>query len=416
MYPDRMSTDAVLVVLLVSAFLLAIVMAAAETALLRTTSIRARTLADRHPRAGRRVARLLDRLPNVLNAILLTALLTQIGTATIVGILAERWIGGLGVTLASIGLTIVLFVYAEAIPKTFAVRHPDAVALRLAGFIAVLEVVLRPLVGVLVWFADLQLPGKGITTAPTVTENELRLLAGHAVSEGTITADDRHLIERAFRFGDRRCDDIMVPRPEMVAVDGETNTGTALALALEHGHRRLPIFEGSLDRIIGVVGLRQLVAAADDRPDLAVRLMAEPTLAVPESKRIVDLLTEMQQSKTHLAIVVDEYGGTAGLVTVEDIAAELLGSISADPEGDAMVELEPTRWSVDGLMPVEDLAELLPIELPEGDWNTVGGLVMGVLGRVPRVGDQVTIDDIEFRVRATRGRRIARVEVWNAPG
>jgi putative hemolysin len=262
-----------------------------------------------------------------------------------------------------------------------------------------------------VWFADLQMPGKGITTSPTVTEAELRLLAGHAVSEGAITDHDRRLIDRAFRFGDRHCDDVMVPRPEIVAVEAAGSVSAALEVALRHGHRRLPVYEGSLDHIIGMVQIRDLMSAVNDRPQLAVRLLAEPTLAVPETKRIVSLLSEMQAAGRHLAIVVDEYGGTAGLVTVEDIAEELLGSISEDASASPVVEVGPGHWSVDGLAPVEDLDEVLRIDLPEGDWNTVAGLVMGLLGRMPRVGDEVTVDGVVLRVRSTRGRRISRVDV-----
>ena len=406
-----MNGDGLLVVLLVFVFLLAVVVAAAETALLRMTPVRARTLAEIQPRRAERLVSLLDRLPTVLNAILLAALLLQIGSATIVGALAQRRFGTLGVTLASVLLTVILFVYAEAIPKTYAVVHSDSVALRLSGLISGIEWLLRPFVGVLVWFADLQMPGKGITTSPTVTEAELRLLAGHAVTEGEITHHDRTLIDRAFRFGDRHCDDVMVSRPEIVAVEAETPVSAALSTALAHGHRRLPVYEGSLDHIAGMVQIRDLVSAAADRPDLAVRLLAEPTLVVPETKRIVSLLSEMQAAGRHLAVVVDEYGGTAGLVTVEDIAEELLGSISEDAPATPVVEVEPGHWSVDGLVPVEDLDDLLGIELPEGDWNTVAGLVMGLTGSVPRVGDEVSVEGVVLRVRSTRGRRINRVDV-----
>jgi CBS domain containing-hemolysin-like protein len=406
-----MSEDLVLILLLVFAFVLAILVAAAETALLRMPMVRAQTLASEYPGRGARVRSLLQRLPTVLNAILLTALLTQIGAATIVGVLAERWFGGLGVTIASILLTVVLFVYAEAIPKTFAVQHVDTVALRLAGFIAVIELLLRPLVSLLVWFADLQMPGEGITTSPTVTEDELRLLAGHAVAEGTIADHDRELIERAFRFGDRQCDDVMVPRAEIVAVQGDATLEEARDVALAHGHRRLPVYGDSLDQIVGMVRLRELVAAADDQPSLAVKRVSEAPLHVPESKRIVDLLAEMQETGVHLAVVVDEYGGTAGLVTVEDIAEELLGSISEDDTADLVQGVADGRWSVDGLTPVEDLVEILGVDIPEGEWNTVGGLFIGLSGKLARVGDEVQLPAATMRVRAIRGRRITRLEV-----
>ena len=153
------------------------------------------------------------------------------------------------------------------------------------------------------------------------------------------------------------------------------------------------------------------MAAATDQPTLAVRHLTEPALHVPESKRIVDLLAEMQESGTHLAMVVDEYGGTAGLVTVEDIAEELLGSISEDDTADLVQRIGEGRWSVDGLTPVEDLVEILGSDLPAGEWNTVGGLFIGLSGRLARVGDEVQLAEATMRVRAMRGRRITRIEV-----
>lgn len=406
-----MASDLPLILGLIASVLAAIFLAAAETAILRISPIRAITLAE-NDRRGRRLQSLIDRLPAVLSAILLGALLTQIAAATLTGILAQRWFGTLGVTIASVVLTLFLFVYGEAIPKTFAVRHTDAVALVLAAPIGVLELLLRPVVGILVWFADIQMPGKGVTTSPTVTEDELRRLATRAAREGEITPEDLDLIERAFRFGDRRADDVMVPRTDIVAVDQDSTVEDALAVALRSGHRRLPVYEDTVEEISGLVTLKDLVRAEDDAGALPVRVLMTKPLVVPESKRIFDLLLEMQREHTHLAIVVDEYGGTAGLVTIEDIAEELLGSISEADLGDAEAMTQtPGGWSIDGSVPVEDLEEMLDVDLPEGDWNTAAGLVMGLLGKVPAVGDEVEVDRYRMRVTQVRGRRVTRIEV-----
>ena len=410
--------DIPLIALFVLAFLLSVFVAAVETAFLRMPAVRVEAMASEGSRRARRLAALSSRLPEVLNAILLVALLSQISAATIAGILAARWFpGGLGVTISSVVLTIVLFIYSEAIPKTFAVRHADRVALTLAFPLSWLEAVLRPIVKVLVWVADLQMPGKGIVTSPTVTEDELRMLAGRAATEGEITSEDLRLIERAFRVGDRDVDDIMVPRTEMVAVEESTSVADTLDVALESGHRRLPVFRGSLENVVGMVRLRDLIGVPESRrTGLEVSRLAEETLVVPESKRVLDLLTEMQTSSIHLAIVVDEYGGTAGLVTVEDIAEELLGSISEQPAAADIIEVGPGRWSVDGALPVEDLEDLLGDEVDETDSNTVAGVVLALLGRLPQVGERVEWNGHVLRVTAVRGRRITRVEVRRHDG
>jgi CBS domain containing-hemolysin-like protein len=404
--------DLPLLIGLAVAFAAAIFLAAAETSLLRTPSVRVASLAASGGARERRLANLIDRLPQVLSAILLAALLSQIAAATVVGVLAGRWFGSLGVTLSSIALTFLLFVYGEAIPKTYAVRHADSVALAMAALIAVLERILRPAVSVLTRFADLQMPGRGVTISPTITEDELRRLASHAAVEGQITPADRELIERAFRFGDRRLDDVMVPRPDVVAVPSDASIDEAIRVVLDAGHRRLPVYESDIENIIGVVRLRELVGVPEERrAQVEVGAVADEPLVAPESKRVIALLDEMQASGIHLAVVVDEFGGTAGIVTLEDIAEELLGSLRAEPVPEEIVQLGPNQWNFAAAVPIEDLAYTTGVDLPDGDWNTVAGFVMGLSGRLPSFGDVVETGRLRLRVVGLRGRRMTRVEV-----
>lgn len=403
--------DLPLLIALLVIFLLSIFLAAAETALLRMPPVRVEAMAADGVRGAKRLKFLVDHLPEVLNAILLSALLTQISAGSIAGVLASRWFGTMGVTIASMVLGVILFIYSEAIPKTYAVRHADRVALWLATPMAALEWLLRPVIKVLIWIADAQMPGKGVITSPTVTEDELRMLASRAAVEGEITSEDLALIDRAFRAGDREVDDIMVPRPDIIAVAEDTPVHEALEIALEAGHRRLPVFEGSIENITGVVRLRDLMRLPSDRRHLQVGAFADEPLIVPESKRMLDLLREMQTRHNHVAVVVDEYGGTAGLVTVEDIVEELIGSIQEGPVGQEVVRVGHDHWVVDGSVPVEDLADILGEEIDDTDWNTVAGLTLGLLGQIPRVGDEVTHGEHTIRVVAVRGRRILRVEI-----
>lgn len=406
-----MSADLTLIVVVVAAFAAAVFLAAAETSFLRITPVRVATLGEEGGRRGERLAQLMARLPRVLSTILLSALLAQIVAATGVGILAERWFGTLGVTLASVILTILLFVYGEAIPKTYAVRHSDRVALAVSFPVATLELVLRPIVAVLVAFADLQAPGRGIATSPTVTENELRLLASHAAAEGEIESHDEELIERVFRFGDRRAYDIMVPRTDIVGVPYDATVERAVEVAVETGHRRLVVYDDNLDHIQGIVRLRDLVAVPSRRRQMIVRLLSQEPLMVPETKRVVPLLREMQESGIHFALILDEYGGTAGLVTVEDIAEELLGSIAEDDVEESIIRTSDAKWSVSGLLPVEDLEATTGVAFEGGNWNTVAGLVVGRLGHTPSVGDHIVASGHTLRVTAVRGHRVLRIEV-----
>ena len=412
-----MTTDITMLAVLAALVVAAAVLGAAEAALLRVSPVRIEVRAATGERAATRLLPLLDELPAVMNTILLVVLLVQIAAATLVGAFAARHFGSLGVTLASIVLTVVLFVYAESIPKTYAVRHPVRVAETTAPLVRVLRTVLRPVVSVLVWFADLQAPGSGIATSLVVTEQELVRLAKDAAAAGRIDASDLDLIERAFVLGDLRVDEIMVPRTEVTGIPATATTAEALDIATRSGHRRLPIYEGDLDAVIGIARLRDLAAAALEDPLRPAAELARPELLVPESRRVVDLLGDMQSSGLHFAVVVDEHGGTEGIATIEDVVAQLVGDIT-DPEkrrDPAIYRIGPARWRADAAIGVEALEAAIGVELPAGDWTTLGGLLVANAGRIPERGDVLEIGGLRFQVIDARPQRIVTIEVSHLP-
>jgi len=400
-----------LIVLLAGLIGLSVFLAAAEAALLRVSPIRARVLAEEGDRGAARVVALVDDLPRVLNAVLLVVLLTQIGAATVAGYLAERHFGNLGVTLASVGLTLVMFVYTEAIPKTLAVRRPLAVARLVALPVGLLTRVTRPIVGVLIWFADLQAPGKGVTTSAVVTEAELRGLAREAVHAGEIDRSDFELIERAFRVGDASVAEAVVPRTEVVAIPAGTTAEEALELALASGHRRLPVYQSNLDDITGIVRLRDLAAAVADETGATVESLERPLLVVPEVRRVIDVLRDMQAGGTTLAIVVDEHGGTTGIVTIEDLLEELVGEIADDTDTPDIQPIGHGRWMVRGSTDIDDLERAVGTRFERGEFHTVAGLVLAAAGRIPRPGEEFEFADYHFRVAEASRRRVRLVEV-----
>jgi CBS domain containing-hemolysin-like protein len=403
--------------LLLAALLgMAVYLGAAEAALLRVRRTQVEVRAAEGDGGARRLLSLVADLPRVMNTVLLTVLLVQIGAATVTGLLAERWFGSLGITLASVLLTLVMFVYAEAIPKTYAVRHPLRVARWVTPVVLLLKAALHPIVSVLIWFADLQAPGQGIAGTAGVTEEELRLLAAQAAKSGEIADTDLELMERAFRVGDQRVAEILVPRIDVVSVSADTSARRALDVAIESGHRRLPVHSGNPDEMSGVVRIRDLARHLADGNDDPVGNLAWDVLVVPESKRVLELLREMQLSGRHFAVAVDEHGGTAGIITIEDVVEELVGEVADEGEErpDAIREVAPGRWQVDARVPVVELGEVIGHELPTGDWNTVGGLVLGLIGRIPRPGDVVEVEGYTLRVTSASRRRVLRVEIGPA--
>ncbi len=221
------------------------------------------------------------------------------------------------------------------------------------------------------------------------------------------------MIERGFDFGDLRVDEILVPRLDVVAVEIDTPVRRALDIAVAAGHRRLLVHEGDLDAVVGVVRIRDLAAAVAEQDPRTVEELTRPVLIVPETKRVIDLLREMQSTGRHLATVVDEHGGTAGLVTIEDVAEELVGQVADEGEQPPVLyrSLADGRWEVDARLDVDDLEELLGIELQQGSWHTVGGLVMHLAGRVPSPGDAFPIDGHEMRVTQATTRRVQKLVI-----
>jgi CBS domain containing-hemolysin-like protein len=406
-----------LIVLLVVLLGTAVYLGAAEAALLRVRRTAVEVLAEDGDAGAGRLLKLVEDLPRVMNTVLLTVLLVQIGAATVTGLLAERWFGSLGITLASIVLTLVMFVYAEAIPKTYAVRHPLRVARLVTPVVALLKTAFHPIVSLLIWFADLQAPGQGIAGTAGVTEEELRLLAAQAAQSGEIADSDLELMERAFTVGDQRVYEILVPRIDVVSVSADTLARRALEIAIESGHRRLPVHSGNPDEMSGVVRLRDLARHLSEGKDEPVGQLAREVLVVPESKRVLELLREMQRSGRHFAVAVDEHGGTAGIVTIEDVVEELVGDVADEGEDRPTViqEIAPGRWRVDARVPVADLEAVIGQGLPDGDWNTVGGLVLGLIGRIPRVGETAEVAGHLLTVTAASRRRVLHVEIGPLP-
>ena len=406
-------TDFALISVLLILLVFAVVLGAAEASLLRVQRVRVEVRAAEGDQRSGRLLVLLDDLPRVLNTVLLVVLLVQIGAATVTGMLSGRHFGNLGVTVASIALTVVLFVYAEAIPKTYAVRHPYSVARATAPLVAGLAWVLRPIVTVLVAIADFQAPGTGIATPTGVTEQELRKLALDAAATGSIDETDRNLMERAFDLGDRTVDEILTPRTEIVAVRTRVSISEALETAIRSGHRRLLVYEDGLDDIRGVLRIQDLAAAVTESPEAPAITVATGELVVPETKRVVDLLSEMQRSNVHLAVAVDEHGGTAGIVTIEDVVAELVGRVSDEGEfvPQALRRTGAGSWRLDAATDVEDLEAATGLSLPAGDWHTVGGLVAGIAGHIPERGETFHVEGLSITVLRAEPNRIVTLDV-----
>ena len=409
--------DWAIIVVVLFLFILSIFFAASETAFVRMSRIRAIALEEEGNKRAGRLVRMLERPEQTLNVVLLVVLVSQLTSATLIGVLLEGTAGTLGVVLGIVLQIVLFFVIGEVAPKTFAVQHTERAALALTPMLWFLTnfAPLRWLSSLLIGIANVVLPGRGLKQGPFVTEEDLRTMADVAASEDSIEREERRLIHSIFEFGDTVVREVMLPRPDMVAVDADDSIEEGIERAIERGFSRLPVCEDhSTDEIIGLVYLKDLVrrARAGEGAD-AVRVAVRPAIFVPEQKRVAELLREMRTKQFHMAVVVDEHGGTSGLVTLEDLLEEIVGEIADeyDVEMPSVERLADGSLRVPGRTPVDEVSEALGTELPDEEWDTVGGLILNLLGHVPEEGETVRFQGLELRTERVQGRRIASVRI-----
>jgi len=408
------TADIVLIAIVLVMTVTAAVLAVAETSITRMSRSRAAALAQKDPRAGGRVLRIVENLERDLNSIYLSVNIVQTIQSALVGVLAASLFGPLGVVIGIILNVLVLFVIAEAAPKTWALQHTERAALMTAPLVEFAGRVLRLPARLLIGVANVILPGKGLKKGPFVTEEEILALAEEAAEHSVIEESERELIESIINFGDTVAREIMVPRTDMVTVGSDATVSELIDMAIDKGLSRFPVYGENSDDIVGLIFVKDAMRV--EREGGGAKLVTEllhPALFVPETKQVADLLAEMQASHTHIAIVVDEYGGTAGLATLEDLLEELVGEIHDEFDADIPLveELSNGDVLINASINVDDINDELDLELPEGNWDSLGGLVFGLLGRVPVPGDCVETDGARIIVERVDGRRVMRVRL-----
>ncbi len=398
--------------------LLSALFSGAETALLAANKLRLRQRREQGDPRAERLARLLEEPGPVLTALLVGNNIVNVTAAVLAGALFVRWVGpARGPWLAVVAMTVLLLILGEITPKTFAAKYADRLALWVGRPVAWLTVALFPVIRALSVFSNLlvrPLGGRVNLASPLVTEEEIRLLVKMGEEEGVIEEDERQMIHSIFEFGDTVAREVMVPRIDMVCVEDTTTVDGVLRVVLEEGHSRIPAYHETIDQIVGVVHVKDLLSHIKaGHHTLVVKEVMRPAYFIPESKRLDDLFREMRRKRTQMAIVVDEYGGTAGLVTLEDLLEEIVGPILDEYDVDEKL-FETTNGQtavVDGRLSIEEVNELMSLDLPTDEVDTIGGFVYTLLGHVPQQGESVTAGDVEIVVEKLEGHRVSRVRI-----
>jgi putative hemolysin len=397
---------------------------AGEYALVTARRTKIQELADQGSRRARAVRQIVADPPRFIAAMQLGVTLTSLG----IGALGEQALAHaldpylatvLAVVIAFLIITYMHVVVGELVPKAVALRYPERIALGVSAAVRGFFVLAYPLIWILQRSTELILRALGLESPgderEALSEAELRMLLGRATEYGEIEREEQEMLYKVFDFADKEVADVMVPRPEVVALSIDLPPEESLAAVIESPYTRYPVYRETLDDIVGILHVRDLFSALNDQGFANVRIekLLRPAYIVPETKDLAALLADFRRTNFHMAVVVDEYGTMAGLVTLEDLLEEIVGEIEDefDLPDESVEQVDEKTVRIDGTFPIDDFNEKFGIELPAEDYHTVAGFVFGLLGRAAAEGDEVEYDGLRFRVLEIEGSRIEKLEV-----
>ncbi|NJC88888.1 MAG: HlyC/CorC family transporter [Desulfuromonas sp.] len=399
---------------LVCLFMVAAFFSAAETALMSIDRLRVRYLADKERPGARQLQALLSHPERLLSAILLGNNLANIAASVFTTALFFELFGPRGELLIVLILTPLLVVFTEAWPKTYAARYPEKMCFLLLHPMRLIMWLLQPFTWALAGISSLLNRFlRGEEHRPLISEDELRSFIEFGEHAGVVAKDKRKMLHGVFDLGEIRVRDVMVPRNEVVGIEADTPFAEVLKVVAETHHSRFPVYEGDLDRVVGVIHTKEILDCLDSPEEFSLRRLARPPLFVPEAKPIEALLQTFRRRHLHLAMVVDEYGGVEGIVTLEDIFEVIVGEIQDEyDEEEALIRpLGPNRFMVDGSATLRAVNHRFALELSEEHVTTLAGFLMNALGRIPVEGDVCEAEGVRFTVRRMADRRIDEIEV-----
>lgn len=411
------SSDAIQLLILVILLALSAFFSSSETALTTVNKIRMRNLADAGDDRAEFVMKVISNPGKMLSAILIGNNIVNLYASSLSTMLATRMWGNEAVGLATGVLTLFILVFGEITPKTISTISAESIALRFSKIIYGIMIVLTPVIYIVnhLSFIVLKLfrvdPNK---RGESITEDELRTIVQVSHEEGVIESEEKKMINNVFDFGDAVAKDVMVPRIDMSFVDVNTSYQDLIELFREEKYTRFPVYEDSTDNVIGIINIKDIFLA-ENGEDFSVRNYLRQPLYTYEFKKVSELMIEMRKVMINIVIVLDEYGATAGLITLEDMLEEIVGEIRDEydeDEEEALIQITPKEYVVEGSMKLTDLNDHLELNLQSEDYDSIGGLVIGLLDHLPDEGEDVVIDNVRLRVDSVEKNRIDRIHVY----
>ncbi len=411
-----MSNIELYLILFVICLLLSAFFSGSETAFISLQRIRLEHLVKNNVRGARRVARMIERPEKLLSTILLGNNFVNVAAAALGTMVAVSLWGEQGVLIATIGVTILLLIFSETTPKTIATRHAERLSLILARPIEWLSWLLTPFVIALSWIASgfSRLVGGKPVSRSLASEEEIRTMISVGHKEGTVEEAEAEMLHKVFEFGDRPVREVMVPRLEVVSIEQGSKIADFLALYAESPLSRFPVYLENMDNVVGILSVKDVLMAQAKgaiNDESTIDDLVRPAYFAPETKRINELFVEMRDKNYRMCVVVDEFGGTAGIASLSRLVEEIVG-----PVGDELAEVEKEyevineyTFQIDGSMRIEEANEEMELELPEGDYETVAGFVLHLLGHIPRPNEQLRYKGLKLVITEMRGLKIEKI-------
>lgn len=397
-------------------------LSSSEVAFIAFNRIRIRHLIEKGSSSAKTAQKIRDQHGRLFSAVILsgnlfTVLATSVGTALALKFFGEEY----GIIISTIIMTFLTVIFGELAPKTFAVTHAEKVALFMAKPMEMYIKLISPLVWIFNKLSNLIIRFFGGEIKPTpqfLTEEEMKAMISIGEEEGAIEKEEKEMLHKVFEFGDKKVSEAMVPRTEIVAIPEDAAVGDVLELITTERYSRYPVIKETVDNIIGILYVKDILikmAKEEIAPDTSIATLIRDAYYIPESKMVTELLDEMQKHKFQIAIIVDEHGGTAGLITLEDIMEEIVGGLQDEFEAiEAEKEVEIVDEStlvVSGFTGIDEVNELVGVNLKSEEFNTIGGFLFGLFGHLPRVGEQLRYHGLRFLILEMDGKKIDKVKI-----
>lgn len=405
------------IVLLITLLLLSCFFSASETALMSLSKIRIKHMVEERVKGADKIAKLLENPNKLLSSILVGNNLVNIGASSLATSIAIDIAGSEGVAIATGIMTMLVLIFGEITPKTLAVQNSEKIALLVASPITFIVIIFKPIVIIFNYISApiiKLLGGQANGKQPYITQEELKTMVDVSEEEGVLEVEEKEMIYNVFEFGDLQVKDVMVQRVDIVALDVESTYQEVMEVVKEEQFSRTPIYRETIDDIVGILNVKDLLLL-DNVDDFSIeRIMREPYYTY-EFKKIMDLFRDMQKERAYMAVVLDEYGGTVGIVTMEDLVEEIVGEIEDeyDDEEDKDIEVvKEDEYIVTGSIRIDDLNDLIGTSMESEEFDSIGGFIIGQIGTFPDVGQEVTYENIRFKIEEVDKNRIMKVRIF----